>query len=330
MFKLFHNFINRRKVLKIIGLSALGSTSYGLYNLFNDKKYLKSEWQGNVLNNPARIEIHSNNSKKNNLIYSQINSFVNLADNTFNLQNNKSELVLLNKNKISTNPSPELIDVVKKSKIISELTDGAFDITVQPLWNFYYDHFIVQEKQTYPDREKLEIIKKTINWKNVHIKDNNILLKNNASITLNGIAQGWITDNIVDILRKNNINNTLVDFGETFASGNYQNERPWNIQLVGGYNSNKVIKLTNKAVATSSPSGTVFEPSKKFHHIFNPKTGLSESIFETVSIVSDKAWLSDSIATSALLLDKNNLKTLCNKLKADAYIVKNKNFQNIT
>ena len=55
-------------MLKIIGLSALGSTSYGLYNLFNDKKYLKSKWQGNVLNNPARIEIHSNNSKKNNLI----------------------------------------------------------------------------------------------------------------------------------------------------------------------------------------------------------------------------------------------------------------------
>ncbi len=324
------NKMSRRKILKIIGLSALGSTSYGLYNLFNDKKYYKSEWEGNVLNNPAKIVIHSNNNKKNNLIHSQINNFVYLADNTFNLQNNQSEIVLLNKNKILTNASPGLTDVIKKSKIISELTNGAFDITVQPLWNFYYDHFIVQGKQTYPDKEKLESIKEVINWKNVHIKDNTIVLKNDASITLNGIAQGWITDNIVNILRKNNINNTLVDFGETFASGNYENNRPWNIQLRGPSNINKIIKLTNKAVATSSPSGTVFEPSEKFHHIFNPKTGLSESSFETVSVISDKAWLSDSIATSALLLDNNKVKTLCNKLKADAFIVKNKIFQNIT
>ena len=330
MKKIFSNRMNRRKVLKIIGLSALGSTSYGLYNMFNDKKYYTSEWEGTVLNNPAKIIIHSNNNKKNNLIYSQINSFVNLADNIFNLQNKQSEIVLLNKNKVLTNASSDLVDVIEKSKIISELTDGTFDITVQPLWNFYYEHFIILGKQTPPDKKKLASIKKTINWRNVHIKENNIILKNDASITLNGIAQGWITDNIVNILRKNNINNTLVDFGETFASGNYQNDRPWNIQLKGPYNANKVIKLTNKAVATSSPSGTIFEPTKKFHHIFNPKTGLSESSFEAASIVSDKAWLSDSIATSALLLNNYKLKTLCNKLKANAFIVKNKSFQQIT
>ena len=70
----------------------------------------------------------------------------------------------------------------------------------------------------------------------------------------------------------------------------------------------------------------MFEPSKRYHHIFNPKTGLSENKFDTVSIVSDEAWLSDCLATSALLLSKNEIKFLCSKLNAKAYILEKNNF----
>lgn len=326
MNKLITNNFNRRKLIKIIAFSALGSTAYGLYNLFDDKKYVKSNWTGNVLNNYVSLEIHSNNNKKNNLIYSEINNFINQADNIFNLQNPEAEICKLNRDKQLQNPSQYLIEVIKKSKTISEHTNGYFDITVQPLWNFYYNHFILNGNNNIPSDKKLNIIKKSINWKNVVLDNNTIVLKNNASITLNGIAQGWITDKVVQIINKNNIANTLVDFGETFASGNYENNRPWNIKLQGTDNINTVIELTNKAVATSSASGTMFEPSKRYHHIFNPKTGLSENKFDTVSIVSDEAWLSDCLATSALLLSKNEIKFLCSKLNAKAYILEKNNF----
>ena len=90
-----------------------------------------------------------------------------------------------------------------------------------------------------------------------------------------------------------------------------------------------VIKLTIKALATSSAGGTMFEPTKKYNHIFNPKTGLSTSNFDTVSIVSNKAWLSDCIATSALLISRNKLKVLCDKLNARAFISEKTSFKEL-
>jgi len=330
MNKLISKNFNRRKFVKIIAFSALCSTAYGFYNLFDNKKYIKSKWTGNVLNNNVTLEIHSNKGKNNNIIFSQINNFITKADEVFNLQNPNSEIVLLNKNKEILNPSPYLIEVIKKSQIISEQTNGYFDITVQPLWNYYYKHFILEGNVAYPNNNNLKNLKNSINWKNVELKNNIIVLKNNSSITLNGIAQGWITDKVVEIINNNNISNTLVDFGETYAAGNYENNRPWNIELQSAEGNNRIINLTNKAVATSSPSGTIFEPTKKYHHIFNPLTGLSENKFDTVSIVSNKAWLSDSIATSALLLSKKELKVLCKKFNAKAFIMEKNNFQELT
>lgn len=329
MSNLMSKNFNRRKFIKIIGLSAFGSTSYGLYNYLNDKQTVKTEWKGSVLNNQASLEIHSNSRKNNHNILKEVNTFVNNADQIFNLQNEKSEIVLLNKNKSLINPSTSLIEVIKKSQIISEKTDGIFDITVQPLWNYYYNHFILEGNKYFPDEKKLKSITKPINWKNVIIDNNNILLKNNASITLNGIAQGWITDQITSILKKNNITNTLVDFGETYALGNYEDIRSWNILLQGANNINKVIKLSNKAVATSSGGGTMFEPTNKYNHIFNPRTGLSENKYNTVSVVSDKAWLSDSLATSAIMLNKQKLKLISANFNAQVYILENNKFQEI-
>ena len=67
--------------------------------IFSNKEYIKSKWTGTVLNNNVSLEIHSNKGKNNSLIYSQISSFINQADDIFNLQNLDSEIVRLNKNK---------------------------------------------------------------------------------------------------------------------------------------------------------------------------------------------------------------------------------------
>ena len=74
----------------------------------------------------------------------------------------------------------------------------------------------------------------------------------------------------------------------------------------------------------------MFEPTKKYNHIFNPKTGLSTGNFNTVSVISNKAWLSDCLATSALLLSTNKLKFLCDKLNAKAFISEKNYFKELT
>ena len=325
MNKLILNKFSRRKFIKIIGLSLLGSVGYGTYTYLNNK-LVKTSWSGHILNSPAKLEIHSFSKKQNLALIDKVNNLAINFDNIFNLQNTKSEIVALNKNKVLKNPSKDILDVINKAEQISNKTNGAFDITVQPLWDFYHNHFIKKSILTPPLIKDIKEVTNKIDWRNVKVDNNSISLLNDASITLNGIAQGWITDQIVKTLRDNDISNTLVDFGENYAAGNFENKRPWRILLQGPNNITKTLNVSNKAIATSGGYGTVFEPSASYHHIFNPKTGLSSNRYKAASIVSDHAWLSDCLATSALLMPKNKLKSLCNNLSVTAYLLESTEF----
>ena len=86
----------------------------------------------------------------------------------------------------------------------------------------FYDNFILNNKSIPPDENKIKETLKLVNWRNVKVEDDMVSLQNKSSITLNGIAQGWITDKITSLLIKNGFKNTLVDFGENYAIGLYE------------------------------------------------------------------------------------------------------------
>ena len=221
-------------------------------------------------------------------------------------------------------------EVIEKSLLLSKYTDGSFDATVQPLWDLYFNHYILEGNTTPINKSEIKKVNDLINWKNIVLSENAIQLKNNSSITLNGIAQGWITDQITILLKRHGIKNTLVDFGENYALGLYNNQRPWRILLQGPKNITKTIELTNKAVATSGGYGTAFEPTYTYHHIFDPKTGLSANNYKAVSILSDYAWLSDGISTGALSMDKAKLIKVCKIFNITPYIVADNKFNLLT
>ena len=144
------------------------------------------------------------------------------------------------------------------------------------------------------------------------------------SLTLNGIAQGWITDLITLKLKNYGINNVLIDLGETFALGKHRENRPWHIALSGKSGIVGKVDLINKAVATSGGHGTVFDNTGKYHHVFNPKTGLSANKHEALSIIADTAWVADALSTAGLSMDKVSIKKVVKKFNAKAFIISNK------
>ncbi|MBF96376.1 MAG: hypothetical protein CMJ13_04035 [Pelagibacterales bacterium] len=322
------NSSSKRKFLNILGVSLVGSLGYGIFGLYK-KDIHKSYWSGSMLGAPSKLEIHSSDKKLNTYLISEIEKLVTKYENIFNLQNRKSEISYLNANKYIDAPSPELVEVIKKSKFISAETNGLFDITVQPLWELYYNHFIINNNVSPIEKSKLKETLKLVDWNNVIVEENRVYLNNKSSITLNGIAQGWITDQITLLLAKNGFTNTLVDFGESYASGMYENKRPWNI-LIKGKNIEEVISLSNKAIATSGGYGTIFESTMKNHHIFNTKTGSSSNNFKAVSVISNEAWLSDALSTASLSMKKENLKKISKRLGTKTIIQENKNFIDIS
>jgi thiamine biosynthesis lipoprotein len=192
-----------------------------------------------------------------------------------------------------------MVTLLSTARQISELTDGAFDVTVQPLWRLYADHFNQPDADPNgPPETTIESAKSLVDYTAVDVSSSKIrLARRGVAITLNGIAQGYITDRVADLLRAHGIEQTLIDLGEIRALGSRPDGRPWQVAIERG-NRQGPIELVDRAIATSSPMGTAFDRSGRFHHLFDPDTGRPSATCEQLSIVAKRATLADALSTA--------------------------------
>lgn len=205
-----------------------------------------------------------------------------------------SELTRLNRDGALARPSPELVEVIDASQRLGALSGGAFDITVQPLWRTYEEHFWSRSRVSLDIAARaLDVARTSVDFRRVQAGARRIDLPDGMAITLNGIAQGFITDRVADLLRSEGFENAMVDLGEWRALGNHPEGRPWRAATREGQ-----IELSGNALAVSAGGGTAFEPSGQFHHIFDPATGASASALMEVAVVAPRAMVADALATA--------------------------------
>ena len=119
-------------------------------------------------------------------------------------------------------------------------------------------------------------------------------------ITLNGIAQGYITDRITTLLEKAGLAHALVDLGELHHL-DPQHRHPERVSVRDPKDPNGTrfqIPLDNQALATSGGYGTHFDQAGQFTHLFNPKTGGSSPRYQSISVRADQAALADALSTA--------------------------------
>ena len=196
------------------------------------------------------------------------------------------------------------MEVLNFANSISENTNGAFDVTVQPLWIAHVDFFKNKYHQNLDDlNKKIQEAKKLVSYKNISIDKKEIKFKlEGMKITLNGIAQGYITDKITQILKQKGFTNVLVNLGEFNSIGGYDENRDWNIATP--YLDNiEYLKLNNSAIASSGGYGTKFD--ENYHHLFDTKTGTSANYIKSVTVKAQNAMLADAISTAIFVMPKS-------------------------
>jgi len=130
-------------------------------------------------------------------------------------------------------------------------------------------------------------------------------LRPGMALTLNGIAQGYITDRVAELLRARGVVHTLVDMGETRALDGHPAGRPWAVGLEDPRAQNGLLQevaLDNQAIATSGGYGTQFDAAGRFNHIFDPATGGCASRYLSVSVVAPSATVADALSTAFSLM----------------------------
>ncbi len=320
-----NNSFNRRRFIKIIGLSGIGAVTGGVLVNMQDKPLHKVNWQGIALGAPSNITLFHHNKKEAQKILNKSIKQISKLENLFSLYKSDSQLSILNREGFYDNPDKEMIKLFNLSMQYSALTEGAFDITVQPLWQLYNKSF---SKDKMPPKEKdINKILDLINWKSIEISENKINYSNKGmSVTLNGIAQGYITDKVTETLINYGVNNTLIQLGEYRAIGKHPDNRKWKLLLSNPEHSASIgeIEFENSAVATSAGKGTTFDQNGMHHHIFNPKDGLSSNNILQATVTSKSATEADALATSFLIMNKDKSSQLAQKLGIGLEIFNNK------
>ena len=167
---------------------------------------------------------------------------------------------------------------------MAEKTGGAFDPTIQPLW------------QAISIGDDLEQARRLVGWQDLMIKKSTVhFAQPGMAASLNGIAQGFAADRISAILKKYGFHNTLVNIGEFAAQGN-KHGRPWLLGITDPSSGNIVahIEPIDAAIATSEPHGTLIGGQA---HIFDPLERAGKR-WTSVTVEAREAWRADALSTA--------------------------------
>jgi thiamine biosynthesis lipoprotein len=192
------------------------------------------------------------------------------------------------------------------------LTSGVFDPTVQPLWQCYAEHFTTEGRGANgPDSRDIEKALRLVGWPKVRFDRDRIVFEcRDMALTLNGVAQGYITDRVIDLLRRAGIDNCLVDMGEIRTLGLHPDGRPWEVVLkglAGDLLQPTIMDIVNKAVATSGADGFQFNKDGRCNHLFNPATGRCADPTRSMTVVTHTASAADALSTAFALMDQNGI-----------------------
>lgn len=267
-------------------------------------------WKGDALGADASLELYVPDRAAGRRILAECLAELERLERIFSLYRNDSELVRLNRAGWLDGPALELVDLLSVSRSFSIQSDGAFDVTVQPLWELYANHFSQPDADPLgPPEAAIAAVRRLVDWRDVSIDAGRIsLARRGMGVTLNGIAQGYVTDKVAELLRHRGMRHVLVDMGEIRALDGRPDGSPWPVQLEGGGR----VGLVDRAVSTSAPDGTRFSPA--CNHIFVPSTGHSTTFTGTVSVIARSTTVADALSTACAVGGPSFARTLAERI----------------
>ncbi len=316
---------SRRRVLQIFGAAA-GLSLTGVLSGRAKADAQLFTWTGTTLGAESTITLAHTSAEQAQRIIDLAVAEVRRLEAIFSLQREDSELSRLNRDGKITKPSNDMLFLLSEAQRFGDMSNGAFDVTVQPLWNLYAEHFKKNPgDEMGPDATAVKNARALVDYRRIEANPLFVSLdRRGMGVTLDGIAQGYITDKASDLLREHGVNNVLVNLGEARALGQHPEGRPWAIGLKDPRKPDKVermVDLANNSLATSGGYGTQFDKEGRFNHLFDPRTGRSATHHIGVSIVTPRATAADALSTAVYVSASSDTQAILKRHgNATAYV----------
>jgi len=240
-----------------------------------------------------------------------------------------SQANLVNKNAglVPVKVDKEVFDLIQRSKRISEITQGAFDISYgsidRRLWNFD------PTMTSLPDRQAAKKLVRLINYRNIILdeKKSTVFLKEEGMrIGFGGIGKGYAAEMAKILLQRKGIESGIVNAAGDLTAWGYQPDgSPWTIGVADPNASRHAfsyLQITNTSVATSGNyEKYVMINGKKYSHTIDPKTGLPVTGIKSVTIICPNAEIADAMATPVMIMGIRVGLDLINQVKGIECII---------
>ena len=224
--------------------------------------------------------------------------------------------------------SNPLAELIRKGLYYSELSEGAFDIAIEPLTSLW--DFTAEDPQVPEDRLIQEALTKC-DYHNVSVSDNNevILKTEDTAIELGAIAKGYIADRLKDYLISQGVKSAIINLGgNVLCIGGKPDDSSFKIGIQKPFADRSetiaVMDIKDKSVVSSGVYERCFEQDGTlYHHLLNPRTGYPyDNGLIAVTIISDESVDGDALSTTCLALGLEDGMKLAESLdKVQAFFV---------
>lgn len=237
--------------------------------------------------------------------------------------NESSETNLINSNAgiEAVKVSRETFELIERSIRISNITQGAFDITYgsidKRLWNFD------TQMKSLPDKETAKEMVKLINYRNVILDADRttvFLKEKGMRIGFGGIGKGYAAEMAKKVMKNMGVKSGVVNAsGDLTAWGLQPNGDEWTIGIADPNHSSKIfsfLKITGLAIATSGNyEKFILIDGKKYSHTINPRTGLPVTGIKSVTVITKNAEIADAMATPVTIMGVKAGLNMINQIK---------------
>lgn len=238
-------------------------------------------------------------------------------DRLMSIYHPASQVYQLNRDGALAQPDPRLLEVLTQAAELSRISDGAFDVTVQPLWQLFSQ---AAARGALPDEEARRRAQSLGDWRQLAFDADRVHFRRpGMALTLNGLAQGYAADRALAAVQAHGIRDALLDTGEFVARGHKPRRQPWVLGVRAPRDPEALaasLYAQGCGVATSGDYECIFTPDYRHHHIFDPALGDSPDQLASVTVLAPTSLLADGLSTTFMVMGWERASALASQLPA--------------
>ncbi len=309
--------MTKKDLVSLILLVAV--IAYGAWTWFN-RSYRDTRMDQDLLDTVVTISAKSR-SKNVGAQIDSVFSYMRSFEIKFNDYDPESWVSKVNaSNGKALAMDPDAYELLCLADSLFKLTDGAFDISIKPLYDLWgFSKLGVEGDSLLPaPPDSLEIAQtlKKIGFDRIRFNEQRIILPRGMQITFGALAKGYVLDKAREFMASGKFISGQIDctssmtfFGQPLAQiVSVRHPRAdQQRQTIGSF------KVQNSSLSTSGDYQLYFDrQDRRYHHILDPKTGYPVQNVFSVTVVNPSAAWADGLSTALFLLEPE---TAIQKLK---------------